>query len=106
MILKLPEPSTDFIVSFSDGVSFLTFERRQNQRKAHLYQISISQVITPCSMALMTTIYIASRMLINYAGSRTEARWVRVNKLYTLRLFWYAIINYSALDTRSTNGLG
>ena len=56
VILKLPEPSTDFIVPFSDGVSFLTFERRQNQRKAHLYQLSISQVVTPCSMALMTTI--------------------------------------------------
>ena len=54
MILKLREPSSDFIVPFSDGVSFLTFERRQNQRKAHLYQISISQVITPWSMALMT----------------------------------------------------
>ena len=24
----------------------------------------------------------------------------------TLRLFWYAIINYIALDTRSTSGLG
>ena len=45
-------------------------------------------------------------MLFNYAGSRTEARCVRVNKLYTLKLFWYAIINHVALDTRSTNGLG
>ena len=55
-------------------------------------------------MALMTTIYITSRILFNYAGSRTETRWVRVNKLNTLRLFWYAIIKSVALDT--TNGLG
>ena len=66
----------------------------------------MSQVITPCSMALMTTIYVTSRILFNYAGSRTETRWVRVNKLNTLKLFWYAIINSVALDTRSTNGLG
>ena len=45
-------------------------------------------------------------MLFNYAGSRTEAKWVRVNKLHTLRLFWYTITNYVALDTCSTNGLG
>ena len=66
----------------------------------------MSQVITPCSMALMTTIYITSRILFNYAGSRTETSWVRVNTLNTLRLFWYAIINSVALDTPSTNGLG
>ena len=57
-------------------------------------------------MALMTTIYITSRILFNYAGSRTETRWVRVNKLNALKLFWYAVINSVALDTRCTNGLG
>ena len=66
----------------------------------------MSQVITPCSMALMTTIYVTSRILFNYAGSRTETRWVTVNKLNTLKLFWHAIINSLALDTRCTNGLG
>ena len=73
-----------------------------------MYQISISQVITLCGMALMTTIYITSRMLFNYAGPRTEARWVRVNKLYTLKDCFGMLLSivYVALDTRSTNGLG
>ena len=56
----------------------------------------------------MTTIYITSRMLFNYAGPRTEARWVRVNKLYTLKDCFGMLLSivYVALDTRSTNGLG
>ena len=39
-------------------------------------------------------------MLFNYADARTEARWVRVNKLYTLKDCFNLVCYYQLCSSR------